>query len=451
MHLTFFLDRKSKPETAKAQVFYLIVSLFEGMVISFLTIFLNQCRKELLWTDTMSSLSLFLPPFVAALSIFLCSFLVSHQKRNLFLMRILLLASFVLILVFSLTGLFLDGGISADGVIADRGRYHLLFVLFLVFSSLLMGIHWSFLSFHSSCIADINYAEKTRYGHVCLYGVLSGAIASPIAGYLAECLYVGYRGYLFLFLLATPILVLLFVFTYLFRPFPGSLFHFDEDERVKTKLLFQNRNYIFYLFLASLWIPLIWASNSLTSDLWTGYESTTSTLNSFNSLTWGFYLSVSYFFEFVIIFLNTHFGIGKKVSFSLTLALLMIFIETLSLGVLSYFYTGENEASLPLAIAIILLHSFKGMSNGLYLTSNIAILTHILGPKKRRKAVFIAPCIFQLVNSVLQLSYPYLNSMLYTAFFIMAGISLFGFLSSIYFDRKHLNFPSKDQNRKQKE
>ena len=209
------------------------------------------------------------------------------------------------------------------------------FFVFFLFSSILMGLHWAFLSFHASCAADINFAEGSRYGHICLYGVLMPAIASPLAGYIAESYFIGYKGYLFLFLVSSPLLVLLFGLTFIFKPFPSSLYHSDSDEHVPTKLLFQNKNYVFYLFLASLWIPLIWASDSLTSSLWSSYESLTETLNSFNPLTWGIYLGVSYLFEFLFVFINTHFGIGKKIRFSLSLALGLICIETLSFGLFS--------------------------------------------------------------------------------------------------------------------
>ena len=169
----------------------------------------------------------------------------------------------------------------------------------------------------------------------------------------------------------------------------------------------------------------MWANTSLTSDLWTSYEGQ-SQINSFNPLSFGFYLSVSSFVEFIIIYINTHVKIGKKVSSSMSIALIMILIETLSLGLLSYFFRGESDATLLLAIGIIFLHSFKGMANGLYLTSNVTMLNFILGPKKRRKAVFFAPIVYQFINSILQLCYPYFNSKLFIAFFSLSLFALIG-------------------------
>ena len=441
MRSTFYLDRKQKPETAKAQIFFAAVSFFEGMVISFLTIFLNECRKQLGWTSKMSSLSLFLPPFGAAIGIFICSFFVSHQKSNLKIMRGLICGSFLSILVFSLLGIFLPTGLNSAGEIIKKGECYTLFALFVIFSSILMGLHWAFLSFHASCAADINFAEGSRYGHICLYGVLMPAIASPLAGFIAESYFIGYKGYLFLFLVSCPLLILLFGLTFIFKPFPSSLYHSDSDEHVPTKLLFQNKNYVFYLFLASLWIPLIWASDSLTSSLWSSYESLTETLNSFNPLTWGIYLGVSYLFEFLFVFINTHFGIGKKIRFSLSLALGLICIETLSFGLFSYFFVGPEHVSILLAVGIILIHSLKGMASGLYVTSNLGMLNHILGPKLRRKAVFIAPLIFQLVNSVLQLCYPYFTDVTFIVFFVMSGIAFVGLVLSTFLDVHLLHHP----------
>ncbi len=433
MHSTFFLNRIQKPETSKAQIFFVLINLFEGMSISFLTIFLNECRAQLGWSSMMSSFSLFSPPFGAALGILICSFFVSHQEKNLKIMRKILLSSFVLILTMSFLGLFLPNGLNSEGVIVNSGQFYCLFSIFLIFSSIITGLHWALLSFHASCSADINFAEKSKYGHICLYGPLVSALASPFAGYLAECYLRGYKGYLFLFLLSSPLLLLIFAFTFLFKPFPSSLYHSDSDERVSTKMLFKNKTYIFYLFLASLWIPLIWASDSLSSDLWSSYENL-SNANSFNSFTWGLYLGASYLFEFLIIFFNTHFGIGKKVRFSMSLALGILFIETMFLGILAYNFVGEEHASLSLTIGLIAIHSLKGLASGLYVTSNLTMLNHILGAKLRRKAVFIAPLIFQLVNSILQLTYPYMNSMIYLPFFIMSFLAFMGLLLSTFLD-----------------
>ncbi len=440
MHATFFLDRNDKPETAKAQIFYACICLFEGMTISFLTIFLNECRNQLGWSSLMSSFSLFMPPFGAAIGIFICSFFVSHQKQNLKIMRILLLISFFVIVLMSLLGIFLPNGLDSNGQITNSGQFYALFSIFLIFPSVLMGLYWAFLSYHASCSADINFAEKSRYGHIVLYGSLLPALASPLAGYIAECFFTGYKGYLFLFLVASPLTLLLFGLTYMFKPFPSSLYHSDSDEHVPTKLLFKNKTYVFYLFLASLWIPLIWASDSLSSSLWSSYENI-QVMNSFNSFTWGLYLGISSLFEFAIIFINTHFGIGKKIRFSLSLALILLFVETMLLGIFSYNFVGEEHATLSLAIGIIFIHSLKGMASGLYVTSNLMILNHILGPKLRRKAVFIAPLVFQLVNSVLQLSYPYLNDTLYIAFFIMSLLAFFGLLLSTFLDVHLLHHP----------
>ena len=78
-----FLNRKEKKETSKAQIFYILVSIFDGMVLSFITIFLNQCAVDLGWSNVMSSFSLFLPPFIATISLIICSNFISEQKKNL--------------------------------------------------------------------------------------------------------------------------------------------------------------------------------------------------------------------------------------------------------------------------------------------------------------------------------------------------------------------------------
>ena len=326
-------------------------------------------------------------------------------------MRIISLCSFLTILCFGFLGLFLPTGLGENGEVTNESHFYLLFTLFTVFPSLLMALHWSFLSLQTSNIADINFAEKTGYGHVCIFGVLAPIIASPLSGFLAESVFTSYKGYLFSFLLATPLLLVLFFLTFWFKPFSPSVFHSDDHEKVRYLDLFKNKSYRFYLLLASLWIPLIYASDSL---------------NAFNPLSWGLFIAVSSIAEFAFIFINTKIGFGKKVRFSVTLAFAMLCLECIGFGVISYFYRSSIEDGLSLAILVIVIHSAKGMSNGLYSTSNIMILHHYLGPKLRRKAVFIAPCMYQLINAVLQLSYPYLSSYRYISFFALSLIALIG-------------------------
>lgn len=431
---TPFLDRKSCKETSKAQIFYIVVSIYEGMVFSFLTLFLNECRRSLSWTPLMSSFSLFFPALGAAIGIFFTSFLVGHQKRNLRLMRIISLCSFLAILCFGFLGLFLPNGLGENGEVSSEHHFYLLFTLFTFFPSLLMAFHWSFLSLQTSNIADINFAEKTGYGHVCIFGVLAPIVASPLSGFLAESVFSSYKGYLFSFLLSTPLLLVLFFLTFWFKPFPTSTFHSDDHEKVRYLDLFKNKKYTFYLFLASMWIPLIYASDSLSSNLWTTLESSGPILNAFNPLSWGLFIAASSLAEFAFIFINTKIGFGKKVRFSVTLAFALLCLECIGFGVISYFFRASIESGLSLAILVIIIHSAKGMSSGLYSTSNIMIIHHLLGPKLRRKAVFIAPCIYQLINAILQLSYPYLSSYRYISFFALSLIALIGTSLSFLLD-----------------
>lgn len=441
MAVTTFLDRSKHPETAKAQFFYSLVSIFDGMVIAFLTIFLNECRRVLSWSQLMTSFSLFLPPFGAAIGIILCSKFVNTHHNNLKLIRIVLSLLLLALLALGLTGIYLPNGLDEGGEIVNHGQYYLLYSVFLFLPSLIMGLYWAFASLHTCSIADINYVEKTRYGHVCLYGSLMPIICSPLAGLIAGSLFSSYRGYLFLFLVASPLLLMLILFTYVFHPFPSSFYHDDGHENVSVKELFKNKTYLLYLFLAVLWIPSLWAGDSLSSNLWTALEGREGVTNSFNSLSWGFFLSVSSLMEFIFVFLNTKFGIGKRVRFSMTFAFVLLLVMSIGLGVVAYFYRVPLEDGLSVALVIIAIHSLKGMSNGLYLTSNILMLHHIVGPKKRRKAVFIAPFLYQLMNSLLQLAYPYLSDRRYIAFFVLASIALLGFSLSLLLDVQLLHRP----------
>ncbi len=381
----------------------------------------------------MQSLSLFLPPFIAALSIFVSSFFVTHHKDNLKAMRMLTLLSFFVLIAFALLGLFLPNGINSDGMVTNYHQYYSLFAMMMIFPPLLMGLHWSFLSFQISNIADINYVEKTRFGHVCIFGPIVSMLISPFAGYIAESLFASYYGYLFLFLVASPLLLLEFVFTFSFKSYDPSLFHNDEEEKTSYKELFSNQAYRRYLLIAMIWIPSIWAGASLVSSYWNSLEGVSS-MNAFNPLMYGVFLAFSSLIETIFIYFNTKIGFGKHVVFSMNLALFFLFLGALGFAILSYFFRVPPESGYSLALLIIFLHSFKGVSNGLYCTSNLAMLHHLLGPKQRRKAVFIAPAIYQFINAFLQLAYPFLNNMRYVSFFVLTGIVFFGFILSLFQD-----------------
>mgnify|MGYP002516652705 FL=1 len=440
--MSFFLDRNKNKETAKAQLFYFATSIFDAMVLGFLTLFLNECRVSLAWSSFMSSLSLFLPPFFAALGVFICSHFVSNHAQNLKTMRFLLLSLFGTLLLLGFFGIYFPSGVDREGTVQNPSYYYSFFILITSLCSLFMGLYWSFASLHTCSIADINYAEKTRYGHVCLYGSLAPILFAPLAGLIAEGIFQSYRGFLFLFLIASPILLLLFFLTYRFKPFDSSLYHQDQDEKVSYRSLLKNKTYLLYLFLASLWLPLMWASDSLTSSLWTALEGKDGILNSFNPLSWGIYLAFAAFIEFLFVFFNTKVGFGKRVRFSMSLSFIALTLLCVSLGTLSYFYHEPIESDLPLALGIIFLHSFRGASSGLYLTSNILMLHHIIGPKYRRKAVFLAPFLYQIINSILQLVYPYLIEIRYVSFYLFGAIAVVGLLLSFVLDVELLHKPS---------
>lgn len=444
MHSLAYVDKATCPETKKAQRYFALSSLYEVTVFSFMTLFLNECRKNLGWSDWMSALSLFSPPFVASISVFASSFFVTHHQNSLKAMRVLTASSFVLLLAFGLCGFLLPTGLSGDGGIVNSAAYYGLFAFLLIFPSLLMGAHWSFLSFQTSAFADINHIEHTRYGHVSVFGPLVSWIVSPLAGLVADSFFHSYRGYLLLFLCATPLLILEFAFTFAFKPHDPSLFHDDEDEKTPYKVLFANKTYVFYLVLACLWVPSIWAGDSLVSSYWTSLEGVGNALNAFNGFSYGCFLSLSYLLEFLFLYFNTKVGFGKKAVAAMNISFFCLFLGALGFGLLSYFFNVPPEHGISLAFGVIALHASKGMANGLYGSTNLCLVNHILGPKLRRKAVFLAPAIYQFINAFLQMSYPFLNQNRHIAFFALAGIALAGLVLSFVLDVPLLH-PAKNE------
>ncbi len=442
MSLSFYLDRQKKPETAKAQLFHFLLVSFESFSISFLTLFLNEASKALSWSPLLTSLSLFLLPFGAMIGIFISSHFVSTEKKNLSLMRYLLIGLAFFLLSLSLFGYLLPSGVSEEERNLSSSAYYLYYVLLVSFSSLTMAFYAAFSCFGISLSADINFAEGSKYGHVCIYGALAPLIFSPLAGLFLEN-FLGYRGYSLLFLLSLPFLLLLFVFTYFFKPFDPMTFHQDAHEKVEWKELLGNKKYRLYLLVSILWIPLIWAGDSLVSNLWTALEGV-ERINAFNPLSYGFYLAISSFVEFFVIFFNTKVGFGRHIRFSSSLAFIALILMSLSFGIISYFYDSPLENGLFLAIPVILLHALKGVANGLFVTSNLSMLHHILGPKRRRKAVFLSFFIFQAMNAILQLVYPYLTNVRYLSFFVLAFLAASGLILSFFLDSSLLHHPEKE-------
>lgn len=416
------------PETKKARAYYMLSSVYEVTVFSFLTLFLAECRANLGWEDWMSSLSLFLPPFTASVSIFFSSFFVGHHTDNLKAMRVLTLSSFALLIAFSLCGLLLPSHGS------DGGVNVLLYFVLVIGSSLLMGAHWSFLSFQISNAADINYVEKTRFGQVYLFVPLISMAIAPLAGFTSNSIFHHYQGYLFLFLIASPLLLLEFAGTFFFHSYDPKLFHDEADEKTSYRRLFSNHRYCLYLFVVVLWVSTLWASDAMVSGYWASLESSSEAENSFNGLAYGFYLAFSYLLDFIVVYFNTRIGFGKRTVFSVNLGLGVLVLASLGFGLLSYFFRLPPEEGLYLMLSVIALHGGKGIANGLYYSSNLSIIHHLLGSKLRRKAVFLAPCLYQLINAFLQLVYPFLGQNRYIGFFLMAGASFLGFVLSWFLD-----------------
>ena len=112
----------------------------------------------------------------------------------------------------------------------------------------------------------------------------------------------------------------------------------------------------------------------------------------------------------------------------------VIFVQCLILAILSYIYNIPFEKGLFIVSILIFIHLGKGIASGFYVTSNMLMLHHIGGPKLRRRAVFIAPFIFQLINSVIQLIYPYLTSYRYVSCASFAVVALTGLLISTFLE-----------------
>lgn len=430
-----FLERQVHRETAKVQAFYVVVTFFEGLFVSFLSLFLNEVAKSLGWTPIVRSLALFLAPLCYSLFTLFLSHFVKSQRENLKTMRLLLLLSFFSILSLILFGLLAPKGYE-EGAMTDKDQYVLYSAFIIALSAISMGFYGAFSVFHVNNVADINFAEKTRFGQAALYASLSPILASPLGGFLATLLpfSFSFEGYLFLFGLSLPLLALLFGLTYIFKPFPKETFHDEAHEKTPYRLLLHNRAYLFYLLLAALWIPSLFAGDSLTSSLWTAYERIDHT-SAFDARSYGFYVAVSALFEFLFIYLNTHFGFGKKVRSSMHIAFFVLLLMGLSLGTIAYLHpTLEVGQDVPYAIALILLHSGRGMAYALHITSNMVLLTHLLGPKMRRKAVFLAQVVYQGVNALLQFLYPLLENARYIGFFALAGVALLGFGFSFLLD-----------------
>lgn len=396
-----YLSFNKYPETKKARYFYCFNSIIESSIISFLTIFISQCAIELKWTSLYLATSLALMPLVSFVFIMLTSYLASHHAKIIKLLRYLYLINFIFILVLGLFIIFYKIDIN------NQLSINTFFSLIIILTSLIIGIHSSILSLQSSSIAYINFKEKTGYGHVCLYGALVSVIVSPISGLIASSISNNYLGYGYLFLIFAPFLLSLIYMTFKFDPYHEYIDEI-EDEKVTFTKLIKNKHYMKYFILAVVLIAFSSLSMSISSTLFDEFEIRSEESKvMFSTFTWGILLGVEALVEFIFIFINTKFGISKKIENSTRVALIVLLFRIVILNILSYYVSSLKDISLLLIM--IFANSMHGISLGLYLTSNMRILNKIHNSKYRTKAIFFQNGSVQLVSCFFSFIYPFMT------------------------------------------
>ena len=387
-------------ETLKARYFYCLVSIIDSAIISFLLIFINQLFFDLKLEEYYLSIALFTLPILSSLFIFLFSFLATHHLKIIKVMRIIFIINFLLILI---TGfLIIYFPIDINNNLSKDTFFYLIVTLV----SLLAAFHSALLSLQSSSIAYINQKEKTSYGYVCLYGSLVSATISPISGLIASSLFHDYRGYGFSFLIFSPVFILLAFLTFKFAPFHDYT-DGDNFKFVSAKSLFKDKRYIKYFLIVLILIPFSSLSQSLTSTMFDFLETNRENgSNLFNSTSYGLLLGFVALIEFVIIYVNTKIGIGKKIETSTKIAYISLIIRLIFLSIIFYFALSFKNISLLLLL--FFTNSFAGVTSGLYVTSNMRALNRMMSSRKRTKAIFLQNGSYQIVTAFFSLIYPIL-------------------------------------------
>lgn len=422
------LDKNKYSETKKARLFYCLISSFDSSVIAFFIVFLNELSNELNWSDIQLSIALALLPLCSACFIYLFSYFVSHHIKNLKLIRIIVSLIFILVLFLGFFSLCVK---------VNDSNNLLFYSLIIISVSLIYALFDSLLAIQSASIAYINKLEGTLYGHVCLYGCLIDVIFSLLAGFVASSLFNNYQGYSFLFLIFSPILIVIFLFTFKFDPYKEYIDEIDK-KNARVKDIFKIKRYPFYFILVSVLIPFCLLNQSLTSNMFTSLRNAELN-NIFNSLTWGVILSIQALVQFITIFINTKIDPFKKTETSLKVSLTFLFIRTLILTFISYFFIQSSNGDITAYLLILLASSTHGISNGLFVTSNMKILNNLMDSKHRTRAIFTQNGVFKLITGFFSFLYPLLvnkkhGSYRYIDFIVFLVIVFVALVSSFFFN-----------------
>lgn len=430
------LDKNKYSETKKARLFYCLISSFDSSVVAFFVVFLNQLSIDLNFSIVELSIALALLPLSSACFIYLFSYFVSHHIKNLKLMRIILSVIFFLLLFLGFFTLYFK---------VNENNHLLFYCLTIISISLIYALFDSLLAIQAASIAYINKLEGTLYGHVCLFGSLTEVICSLLAGLIASSLFNNYQGYSFLFLVLSPILIVIFLFTFKFDPYKEYIDEIDENN-ARVKDIFKIKKYPFYFMLVCVLIPFSILNQSLTSNMFTSLRNSDLT-NIFNSLTWGILLSIQALVQFIVVFINTKYNPFNKIETSFKIGLFALFIRTLILTIVSYYYIEASNGDTIAYILIILASSTSGISNGLFLTSNMRMLNSLMNSKKRTRAIFTQNGVFKLITGFFSFLYPLLvnkkhGTYRYIDFIVFLVIVFIALISSLFFkldDNKKIN------------
>lgn len=427
---TSSLDRLfgKHPDTAKLRVFVFFMYCIDAMVMNFLMVFFNQCKLDLGWSPTMSSIALCVLPFSAAIGTIVLSFFSSTAKRNLNVLRICMSILFLCTVLLSVIGLTVDSGYHG-GRITDPVAYYGVYAAYVFFAFMIYGLEWGMQPVYQSVIADINNREGTKFGNVYCVASVVYIVASPLGGLVAQSLGTGYVGYLWMFLAVSPAAVLTVLSTFLFhtRKELGAAVEIEEkSSALDAVAVFKNRSFLYYLGFTICLTGVFFTFDSVASDLWTGlaYQQTETLFTPFN---WGLVTGVGCVFEFLMMNVCTKFLKNGNEKQWLVASALVLVVRAIAVGIFSVFFF-KPVAPNWFAYLFIGLGSLRGVTWGIFCAVNVPTMEFILGPKLRQKGVFMVPITYQILNGILQFIYPQITGIQdgrfrYVVFFAVAAFA----------------------------
>jgi MFS family permease len=329
--------------------------------------FLTRYLKTLNYSDIRLGILTALIPFMAVIgNLFMSKVATTYKKRR------------ILFFVWSAVESLFIGLFAVD----QNFYYVLFFVIICNFCSN------SFYNLLDTFIVPITHYNGKTYANGRLFGSLAYVIGVILGGYSIK-----YLNYLSTFIIGACLMVaagLLFIFVRFSSEQIDEIDREDDDESGKEptyKEIFKNKNYIIYLIFVALLISAVWTSDNVFAQ-YTSYLQVPDDQYSYS-------YSAAIVMEATMLFSLSK---VKKISWYK----IFMYIGGAALILKCTIMAIPN---LPNVVYLV-FEGFRGVTYGMILTSNINLMTNILGKRLVYKGYFVAIACDELLAAIIDLAAP---------------------------------------------